>query len=107
MRGCAGGRGGTEGNIRVQADLPAIPYDIAFKAELLNAQGNMVLASAVSPARRLIAAQPFTLQLASAPAIKAKSGAGPSGKLTGKRLRAGGFNRPVNITLAGPPPGST
>jgi len=104
MPSIASGRAVTEANILVPADLPAIPYDIALKAELLNAQGNMVLATAVSPARRLIAAQPFTLQLAGAAAIKAKSGAGPSGKLTGKVLRAGGFNRPVTITLAGLPP---
>src|SRR5437660_617135 len=91
-------------NIVVPGDLPSLPYDLAIQGEFLSADGNTVLATVVSPARRLVAAQPFTLQLAGAPTVKAKSGSGPTGKLIGKVVRAGGFNRPVNLTLTGLPP---
>lgn len=37
----------------VPADLPVIPYDLALRAELLSADGKSVVATAVSPARRI------------------------------------------------------
>jgi hypothetical protein len=40
-------------NAIVPADLPAIPYDLAIRAEMLGPDGNTVLASAVTPGRRV------------------------------------------------------
>jgi hypothetical protein len=91
------------GVIRVPGDLPVLPYDVAIQAELLTADGKQVLASAVTPSRRLQAGQPFALELAGTPAVQAKSGAGTTGKLKGKLVRAGGFNKPVTVSLSGLP----
>ena len=41
--------------ILIPADLPPLTYDLALKAELLSADGKTVVATAVTPARRLIA----------------------------------------------------
>jgi hypothetical protein len=90
--------------VLVPGDLPALPYDLAIKAELLAADGRTVTAAAFTPPLRLQAGQPLALQLASA-AVQAKSGAGATGKLTGKIVRAGGFNKPVTISLTGLPAG--
>jgi hypothetical protein len=90
--------------IIVPGDLPTLPYDLAIRAELLSTDSKTVLATAVTPSRRFLAVQPFSLQLASAATVEAKSGAGPTGKLTGKVVRAGGFNKPVTVALAGLPP---
>ncbi|OAI46392.1 hypothetical protein AYO44_02175 [Planctomycetaceae bacterium SCGC AG-212-F19] len=43
--------------ILVPADLPLMPYDLAIRAELLAADNKTVQASAVTPARRLVAAK--------------------------------------------------
>jgi hypothetical protein len=96
---------GSVASILVPGDLPAKTYDLAVRAELLSADGKAVLATAVTPSRRLQASQPLVLELAGAAAVKAKSGYGPTGKLTGKVVRAAGFNAPVTITLAGLPAG--
>jgi hypothetical protein len=89
--------------ILVPGDLPALPYDLAVQGDLLAPDNRTVLASAVSPSRRLNAGQPFSLQLAGKATVEAKSGSGPTGKLSGKVVRAGGFNRPVTVTLLGLP----
>jgi hypothetical protein len=47
----------TEVKVLVPGDLPPLPYDVALRAELLSPDGKMVLASAVTPARRLLAAK--------------------------------------------------
>jgi hypothetical protein len=86
------------------ADLPAQPYDLAIQAELLGPDSKTVLATVVSPAQRLLATQPFSLELSAPASVQAASGSGPTGKLTGKILRAAGFNKPVNVTLVGLPP---
>jgi hypothetical protein len=91
-------------NVIVPGDLPLLPYDLAIQAELLAADGRTVLATAVTPSRRLQASQPFTLQLTSPATVQAKSGSGPTGKLTGKVVRAGGFNKAVTVSLTGLPP---
>ena len=41
----------------VPGDLPALPYDVALRAELLAADGRTVLATAFTPVRRLLAAK--------------------------------------------------
>ncbi len=89
--------------IIVPGDLPALPYDLAIRAELLDAGGKTVLATAVTPGRRLPASKPFVLRLTSAAKIEAKSGSGPTGKLVGKVVRAPGFNKLVTVTLTGLP----
>jgi hypothetical protein len=50
----------TEGTakILIPGDLPAQPYDLAVRAELLSADGKAVVATAVTPGRRLTAAKP-------------------------------------------------
>lgn len=44
--------------VLVPADLPALPYDLVIKADLLSADGKKVLATAVTPSRRLPASRP-------------------------------------------------
>jgi hypothetical protein len=92
--------------IIVPADLPAGPYDLAIRAELLNADGKKVLSTAVTPSRRVQARQPFTLQLVSPAIIEAKSGSGPTAKLKGKVIRTDGFTNSVIVTLTGLPAGA-
>jgi hypothetical protein len=94
----------TAARIIIPADLPALAYDLAVRAELLGGDGKTVLASAVTPARRLAATRALTLQLAGPATVQAKSGSGPTGKLSGKLLRSGGFNREVTVSLIGLPP---
>lgn len=90
--------------VLVPGDLPALPYDLAIRAELLSADQQSVVATAVTPSRRFSVGQPFELQLASAASIQAKSGSGSTGKFVGRLIRAGGFDKPVTVTLAGLPP---
>lgn len=91
--------------ILVPGDLPPIPYDLAILAELLSPDGKAVLASAVTPARRISTVQPFTLELAGPGPVEAKAGSGETGSLTGKVVRAAEFSGPVTVTLAGLPEG--
>ncbi|HUY35317.1 MAG TPA: hypothetical protein VMV69_21410 [Pirellulales bacterium] len=88
----------------VPGDLPNIPYDVAIQADLLAADGATVVASAVTPARRVVTAQPLTIELAGEAKVEAKAGSGESGKLTGKLARLGVFKQPVVVTLEGLPP---
>jgi hypothetical protein len=44
-----------EVKVLVPADLPAMPYDVAIKADILGPDGKMVLQSAVTPSRRMTA----------------------------------------------------
>lgn len=87
----------------VPADLPGIPYDVAFKAELLAGDKKTVVASAVTPARRLTTVQPLVVALAGEPKVEAKAGSGETGQLKGSIQRIGDFSHPVTVTLAGLP----
>ena len=87
----------------VPGDLPTIPYDLAIRGELLASNGMTVLATAYTPAHRLQATQPFALEVASKGAVKARSGGGATGNITGKIVRSGGFDRPVTLSLTGLP----
>jgi hypothetical protein len=91
--------------ILVPSDLPAGSYDLAVRAELLSGDGKSVLATAITPSRRLRAHRPFTVQLAGPGVIETKSGSSLTGKLKGKVNRATGFTSPVTVTLAGLPAG--
>ncbi|HVC96927.1 MAG TPA: hypothetical protein VND64_24825 [Pirellulales bacterium] len=88
----------------VPGDLPNIPYDLAIQADLLAADGATVVASAITPSRRVVTAQPFTIELAGEAKVEAKAGSGESGKLTGKLVRLGVLKQPVAVTLEGLPP---
>jgi hypothetical protein len=90
--------------ILVPGDLPAQPYDLAIRAELLGGDGKTVLATATTPSRRLTTTPPLVVQLAGT-AVEARSGGGPTGKLTGKLTRPTDLKKPVNITLTGLPAG--
>ena len=89
--------------ILVPGDLPNIPYDLAIRGELLAADGKNVVASVVTPARRLTTVQPLRLALTGEAKVDAKAGTGETGKLTGKIERVGDFPHPVTVTLAGLP----
>ncbi|HVU87822.1 MAG TPA: hypothetical protein VHD36_10915 [Pirellulales bacterium] len=89
--------------ILVPGDLPNIPYDLAIRAELLAADGKNVVASVVTPARRLTTVQPLRLALVGEAKVAAKAGTGDTGKLTGKIERIGDFPHPVTVTLTGLP----
>jgi hypothetical protein len=91
--------------ILVPADLPRIAFDLAIQAELLAADNKTVVASAVTAARRITTVPPITVELASQGTIEARAGMGPTGKLSGKVVRASGFALPVSLTLAGLPAG--
>lgn len=97
------GQSETTVNVLVPGDLPVLPYDLAIKAELLDKNGMQVVATAYTPARRLQATQPFALEVAGKSPVKARSGGGSTGIITGTIIRSGGFDRPVTLTLAGLP----
>ncbi|HEX5445464.1 MAG TPA: hypothetical protein VFW87_16680, partial [Pirellulales bacterium] len=85
----------------VPRDLPPIPYDLAVQAELLSADGKAVLATAVTPARRMTPTSPITLALSGDAKADAKAGSGETGKLTGSVQRLGDYKAPLTVTLAG------
>ncbi len=91
----AADQGEIAAKVLVPADLPRLEYDLAIQAELLSADGKTVLASAVTPARRLPAEDPLTLELASADAIEVRRRRGSHGQgggksSAGRRLRLAG-----------------
>ena len=76
-------------SLLVPGDLAAIPYDVAVRGELLASNGTTVLATTYTPARRLQAAQPFRLEVASNDLVIARSGGGTTGQIKGKIVRSG------------------
>lgn len=89
--------------VLVPRDLPVIPYDLAVQAELLSADGKTVVATAVTPARRMTPTSPITLALSGDAKVDAKAGSGETGKLTGSIQRLGDFKASLVVTLAGLP----
>jgi hypothetical protein len=87
----------------IPGDLPTIPYDIAIRGDLLAGDGTSVLATTYAPVRRLQATQPFAVEVATKETVKARSGAGATGRIKGKLLRNGGFDQPVYLVLTGLP----
>ncbi|MDX1946935.1 MAG: hypothetical protein SFU86_16150 [Pirellulaceae bacterium] len=92
-------------NILVPADLPLKPWDLVLAADLLAKDGKSVVTSIAAPLRTLPTALPFSIELAGSAAADGKAGAGETGKLAGKVLRAAGYAQPVAITLEGLPKG--
>ncbi|HUY91640.1 MAG TPA: hypothetical protein VMV10_23060 [Pirellulales bacterium] len=99
----AAGQTSGAASVLVPGDLPAIAYDLALQADLLSADGNTVLASAFTPARRMSTTTPFVIALAGEAKVEAKAGSGETGKLTGTIRRLGDFKQPLTLTLAGLP----
>ncbi len=92
--------------ILLPPELPADTYQIAVLAELLTADKQRVLASAVTPVRALPVKLPVALKLASLPTdakLDAKTGATLELKGTVERLN--GFAGDVSVTLTGLPAG--
>ena len=96
-----------ETKITVPADLAQMPYDLAIQADLLAADNKTVVATTVTPARRLTVAVPIALELASAEPVEARAGIGATGNVKGKIHRSYGYSMPVEVTLAGLPKGAT
>ncbi len=99
----AAGESEVVARLLVPTDLPNIPYDLAFKAELLSGNGKTVVATAVTPVRRMTTARPFSIELAGEAKVEAKAGTGETGKLTGKVRRLPQFRNAVTVALAGLP----
>jgi hypothetical protein len=92
-----------DAKILIPADLAQVTYDLAIQADLLAADGKNVVASVVSPARRLAATTPIALELVSQGPIEVRAGVGPTGKVSGKVQRTNGFSTSVHLTLVGLP----
>lgn len=104
----AADQNGAQVPIAVPADLSAIPYDLALKAELLSADGGQVVATAFSPSRRMNVAKPsFTLQMADAAAVAPAGDGQFNVELRGKVNRPAGFTQPVTVRVTGLPEGIT
>ncbi|HVA45918.1 MAG TPA: hypothetical protein VNH11_05980 [Pirellulales bacterium] len=91
-------------SVLVPRDLPRLPFDLAVQAELLTADGKGVVATAVTPARRMTVTSPLVLTLSGDAKVEAKAGSGETGKLTGSLSRIGQLKSPVVLTLEGLPP---
>ncbi len=100
----AADQGEVAATIIVPGDLQQIEYDLAIQAELLAADNKTVVATAVTPARRLATVPPVQVELATK-SVEARAGDGPTGTVSGKINRAAGFTLPVNISLGGLPEG--
>jgi hypothetical protein len=87
-------------------DLPADAYQIAVLAELLSPDKQRVLASAVTPVRKMFVALPVAVKLDDTnldAALDAKTGA--TAEVSGAVERLNGFTGDVTVTLSGLPPG--
>jgi hypothetical protein len=90
----------------VPLELPADTYQIAVLAELLSTDKQRVLASAVTPVRKLFVALPLAVKLDDAKfdaLLDAKTGA--TVEVSGSVERLNGFAGDVGVSLTGLPPG--
>lgn len=92
-------------SVLVPADLAAGPWSLAIVAELLGADNQSVVASSATPVRTFPTFVQLAVQVTSAATLQGKVGDGDAGKITGKILRAAGWDTPVTVTLAGLPEG--
>ena len=95
-------------SILVPADLPELPHQFAFKAELLRRDGRTVEAVAFTPVRALPVINPLVVKWA-APKFEVKLDAkmGAALELVGKLERLENAKGDVVITLTGLPAGIT
>jgi hypothetical protein len=89
----------------IPAELPADSYQIAVQAELLSADKQRVLATAVTPVRTLPVKLPVAVR-AETPKVEAKLDAkGAMIEVKGTAERLNGFAGDIAVSLAGLPPG--
>ena len=90
----------------IPAELPADAYQLAVQAELLSADKQKVLATAVTPVRSFPVKLPVAVK-ADAPKIDAKQDAktGAMVEVKGTVERLNGFAGDITVTLTGVPPG--
>jgi hypothetical protein len=89
----------------IPVELPADSYQIAVQAELLSADKQKVLATAVTPVRTLAVKLPVAVKV-DVPKIEAKLDAkGAMIEVKGTAERLNGFAGDVAVSLAGLPPG--
>ena len=93
-------------SVLVPADLPELPHQFAFKAELLQRDGRTVEAVAFTPVRALPVINPLVVKWA-APKFEVKLDAktGAALELVGKLERLEGAKGEVIVTLTGLPAG--
>jgi hypothetical protein len=103
----AAGQDAGQAPVIVPKDLPKKPYDLAIRAELLTPDGKQVLATAVTPSRRLTPVPPIVAALTSPATVEAVMGGSTGIKMKGTINRQGGFDKPVTVSLVGLPAGVT
>jgi hypothetical protein len=96
-----------EFGLLVPAELPEIPHQIAFKAELLKRDRRTVEAVAYTPVREVPVVNPLVLKLNPPAPAKLDSKTGASLEITGTVERIEGATGDVTLTLAGLPAGVT
>jgi hypothetical protein len=92
--------------VLIPPTLPAVPQDVAFRAELLSRDRKRVVAQAFTPKRRFAAFNPLVVQPAAKQIevpLDPKTGA--EVKVAGKIARLAGFQGAVTVSLTGLPPG--
>ena len=93
-----------EFSLFVPAELPEIPHQIAFKAELLNPAG-AVEAVAYTPVHEFPVVNPLAVKLNEPAEIKLDPKTGATLELAGKVERLEGALGEITLTIAGLPPG--
>ena len=91
--------------IFVPADLPEIPHQIAFKAELLKRDRRTVEAVAYTPVQEIPVVNPLVVKLDEPAPIKIDPKTGATLELAGKVERLEGAVGDLALTVAGLPPG--
>ena len=94
-----------EAVVLVPADLPEVPHQLAFKAELLQRDGKTVEAVAYTPVRELPVVNPIQLKLAAPPTAKLDAKAGATVEVAGKIERDESVKGDVTVSIAGLPGG--
>ncbi len=91
----------------VPAELPDVPHQIAFKAELLKRDRRTVEAVAYTPVREFAVLNPIALKLTTPAPVKLDTKTGATLELIGKVERLEGAKGDVTVTLTGLPAGVT
>ena len=91
----------------VPAELPDVPHQIAFKAELLKRDRRTVEAVAYTPVRKFAVLNPIALKLTAPAPVKLDAKTGATLELTGQVERLEGAKGDVTVTLTGLPAGVT